>query len=109
VRQAGSAGHRSSRRRGHADAGSGEPLPFTGLALIILVLVGGALVIAGARLRRSARAAPTMPVVVPTAAVVGGPTRASVRTAAPPRTVRVAGIALVGLAGLAFLASQRRA
>jgi uncharacterized membrane protein len=85
------------------------PLPFTGLALITLVLLGGALVLAGTRLRRStARREPALR-AAPVAVL--GPVLAAPRPA-PARAhqgVGLAAVAVVGLLGLAVLASHRRA
>lgn len=89
-----------------SDSGS---LPFTGLALLTLVLTGLVLVAVGSRLHRSARSAE--PVVASPAPVPAAPVRA-MRPEPDPmggqKGRSVVALALVGLLGLTVLAVTRR-
>jgi hypothetical protein len=116
-----------SSKDGDDDDRSGGPLPFTGFALLTMAAAGAGLVLAGSRLRRSTRrssreaepaanhaepaADPTVaPAAVLTSAAIGGP----IQDSAPVRGARSRGVglavaAVVGVAGLAVLATHRRA
>ena len=82
-----------------SEDGTPGPLPFTGLALITLALVGCALVGLGARLRRSAASTPPVPAAPPPLEPA-----APAPTPAPTRTHRSSALPLLALLGLAAIA-----
>ena len=88
--------------------GTSGPLPFTGLALVTLVLTGLALIAGGHRLRRRVESepSPVAPMPVPAASP------AALRPEPGPIGVRsgrsVLALALVGLLGLTLIAAARR-
>ncbi|MEA2352876.1 MAG: hypothetical protein QOJ14_1290 [Thermoleophilaceae bacterium] len=87
---------------GGGDPPSG-PLPFTGFALLTLALTGIALLLAGGRLRRSARPKPAPVSPAPPAERPGG------GSIGPRHGRSLAALALVGLLGVGLLAAARRA
>jgi hypothetical protein len=95
-------GRHSSRHPGHRSKG---PLPFTGFALLSVVLLGGAFLLVGAPLRRSAAGTPRRGEAPPEEVVARPPARS--RGAVAPRRRALSIAALLGLVGLALLVGAR--
>jgi hypothetical protein len=117
VRQAAAKRHRHPTAHRRSGGAADGPLPFTGLALLTLVLAGAALLLVGGPLRRATRAhtragaaqPPPAPIVARALPAVGGPAAASRAQPGGHAPARMAGLAVLGLVGLAVLASHRRA
>ncbi|MFL5780659.1 MAG: hypothetical protein ACJ760_05035 [Thermoleophilaceae bacterium] len=112
----------AAKRHRHTTTGHGAaagPLPFTGLALLTLLLAGTALLLLGAPLRRAtgartrthARETPpaSQPQVAPALPAVRGPAALVRVHQGGHAPARVVGLAVLGMVGLAVLARHRRA
>jgi hypothetical protein len=105
-RAAGSAPRAPGRHSvGHSAHRSRGPLPFTGFALLSVVLVGVAFLLVGGPLRRSTAADPRREETPPEQAVASRP--APSRGAVAPRRRALSVAALLGLVGLALLVGAR--